>query len=206
MVYNFCMDDRERRRFFRLNDELKYSFFVQGPRERLSDETIKERLLIKDPEHYLKLMRQFDSIDTNLYDAKALLSRDHPLILEYLQGLERKIMLLAKTSLASNIKQKPRPVNLSLRGVAFFHDTFIPKDSRLHFRLDLPTSEEPLILAGLVVYCYKPLDVEKLEGDDLDATLIENATKFRLAVKFVNVTEEKEQCLNRHLLSLQAKE
>lgn len=139
-------------------------------------------------------------------EIKSKINHETPHFATYLDGLNKKIVYLAKKAFKLNTANKPRPVNLSLRGIAFYHDEMIPKDEKLHFRLDLPTAKDPIVLSGRIIYCYKPLESDEINVEDIEPSLLENAANYRIAAKFLNVPEDKEQLIHRYLLSLQSKE
>lgn len=181
-------NSEERRRFFRIEDEIKLFYRVLHLEDIPEEDEIKDQL----PDAFslsgvLEYLTQ---------QSRALLKkfeRDLPELTDYLKILDQKVDLLAQAILlnAAEISDQPtRNVNLSASGLAFEVETKIDPDEYIELKLILPPSFLALLTYGKVVYC------EAIGSDD-------ERYPYRIGVDFLKMREKDKEMLIRHVVKKQ---
>ncbi len=180
-----AVDSIERRRYFRIEDEIVLVYRLVAPEE------------VPDPSAFPEQMADQFSITSTLeyltQESQAQLrsiQRDHPEVAAFLQTLERKIDVLAQALLISNnqlMDQPTRKVNLSAAGLAFDSEQTMSEGSVLELKMVVPPALVGIITFGRVVYCH-----ENEGGGD-----------YRIGVDFLSMREQDREFLIRHVVKRQ---
>jgi len=175
----------ERRRFFRIEDEIVLVYRPVAPED------------VPDPERFQKHMVDHFSLTSTLeylsQESQGFLrriERDNPDVAEYLKSLERRIEVLAQALMISNNRLVDQPtckVNLSASGIAFNTKQALPEGSMLELKMVLPPSLVGIVTFGKVVYCM-PLD---------------HGGGWRVGVDFLSMRTQDREFLIRHVVKRQ---
>ncbi len=145
-------NEKDRREFFRLDDNVNLSFEVLTEEEML--ERVNELTLgLTDS---LTVMTRMMSISQQLTANLHRIDQRDPDIADYLRGLDEKIEILAQTYLSKNSDLSDLPkqtVNLSAGGIAFRVDDVIAIGAPLEVKLLLFPSYSGILVYGRVVSC-----------------------------------------------------
>ncbi len=145
--------ERERRRSYRLNDDIGLCYKV------IAREELPQALAQFDAIHaQLGLNNHFNQEKEVQLPLLKQIERTQPAVASYLRFLETKIDVLANHLSMSNHAVPSTPshdVSLSAHGIRFLGDRFIPSNSHLELRLQLFPSRVSLIIFATVVSCNK---------------------------------------------------
>ncbi len=175
----------ERRRFFRVEDEIVLVYRPIAPEDMPDPAQFQNQLL--DP---FSLTSTLEYLTQESHAHLRRIERDHPEVAEYLRSLERKIDVLAQALMISNnrlVDQPTRKVNLSAAGIAFDADQPIAEGSLLELKMVLPPSLVGIVTFGRVVHC-SPREGEK---------------SWRVGVDFLSMREQDREVLIRHVVKRQ---
>ncbi len=175
----------ERRRYFRIEDEIVLVYRLVSPED------------VPDPTVFPEQMADHFSITSTLefltQESQAQLrsiQRDHPEVAGFLRTLERKIDVLAQALLSSNnhlLDQPTRKVNLSAAGLAFDTEQTMSEGSMLELKMVVPPALVGIMTFGRVVYC------RENEGGE----------GYRVGVDFLSMREQDREFLIRHVVKRQ---
>lgn len=179
----------ERRKFFRIDDDIYLEY------RRLEEEEYQQRL--KQPagarHDSSGLALQLHSLTTQSSNILSQIRKRDPDIGQYLAIIDRKLELLSRALLGSqlgNISGPNTHVNLSGNGIAFLSAEALPRDSKLELRLMLFPGNTVINALGRVVHC--------LTGRP---TIPQ---PYRIGVEFTHIAEIARDALVRHTLELQS--
>lgn len=171
-------DERDRREFFRMDDEVNLSF------ELLTEEEVPKRVdkLAFGLTDSLTVMTRMSSISQQMTATLHRIDQREPDIADYLRGLDEKIEILAQSYLSKNSELTNLPkqiVNLSAGGIAFMVDEAIVLGTPLEVKLLLFPSYTGLLVIGRVVSCDSSatggyqirIDFEYIRDNDRDALI-----------------------------------
>lgn len=177
-------DGEERRRAFRVDDEVHMEFrpidddaSIEGDQQQTCRSLMQLRELSSQSGHILASIRKHSSE-----------------IAQYLAILDKKIDAVAQIAGAMSLGQEIQPnlrVNISAGGLAFGHHKAIPEGQRLSMRIVLFPSFICIQPAGRVVYCRER---PQASADN----------RYRLGVEFEPLPEQEQDQLIRHLLEKQS--
>ncbi len=169
--------EKDRRKFFRLDDKVNLSF------ELLTEEEMPSRINeltfgLTD----LTVLTRMSSITQQLAATLHRIDQREPDIADYLRGLNEKIELLAQSYLSKNSELTDLPkqiANLSAGGIAFTVDEAIELGAPLEVKLLLFPSYTGILVIGRVVSCdpsdiggYQVrIDFEYIRDNDRDALI-----------------------------------
>jgi len=181
------VDTPERRRFFRVEDEIVLVYRSVSPED------------VPDPADFPGHMADHFSITSTLeflsQESQAQLrriQREHPEVADFLQILERKIEVLAQALVISNnqlVDQPTRKVNLSASGIAFETDQALQEGEMLELKMVVPPALVGIVTFGRVVYCHRN----------------EDGQGQRVGVDFLSMREQDREFLIRHVVKKQLK-
>jgi len=175
----------ERRRFFRVEDEIVLVYRPIAPEDVPDPAQFQNQVL--DP---FSLTSTLEYLTQESHAHLRRIERDHPEVAEYLKTLERKIDVLAQALMISNnrlVDQPTRKVNLSAAGIAFDADQPIAEGELLELKMVLPPSLVGIVTFGRVVHC-SPCEGEK---------------SWRVGVDFLSMREQDREVLIRHVVKRQ---
>lgn len=180
---------QERRRFFRIDDEIYLEY------RPLSEEEYQQRL--QQPpgarQDSSTLALQLHGLTSQSSSLLAQIRKRDPEVGQYLTIIDRKLELLARALLGSQLGHINGPnhkVNLSGNGIAFFSTEQLTPDSKLELRLMLFPDHTVINCVGRVVHCTAARD--------------EAPQPYRVGVEFTHLAEMARDALVRHTLELQS--
>ncbi len=176
----------ERRRFFRIEDEITL-FYREIEEETLPDgEHFKDEMM-----DAFSLTAMLEYLNQESGFLQRTIEKSQPDIASYFDVLNQKIDLVAKAVLLKEkgVSELPASkVNISAAGVSFFADLELKKGTFLELKMILPPVLTGLITYGKVVYCER----------------VENEThSHRLAVDYIDISEQDRDVLIRHIVKRQ---
>ena len=174
---------QERRRFFRVDDEVIMDF------RTISREEFEEwRSKHQQQSSELKQLEQ--ELTLIIHQVRS----SNPVVGQALELLNRKINLLHKKpqqdGQAFNATEALIRVNLSACGIAFYTDENLQNDTHLLLNLQLKPSNATLSLAGTLVSVH---EVNHEHG------------KFQVRINFDGLKEAEQEMLIQHLFQLQSR-
>lgn len=179
----------ERRRFFRIDDEVYLEYRL------LPEEDYQQRLQQPAGSRHdsSALALQLHGLTSQSSSILAQIRKRDPEVGQYLAIIDRKVELLSRVLLGSQLGHISGPnhkVNLSGNGIAFFSADPIAPDSKLELRLMLFPGHTVLDTLGRVVHCN---------------TVQDSAPQpYRIGVEFTHLAEMARDALVRHTLELQS--
>lgn len=180
-------NDDERRHFFRLKDELIFTY------RRLSSEAASVfcNNFTASADDPFTLVATLAGISQETYILNRQLQTESPLVARYFSALERKIDVLAQAMFKeANIhNQETQEVDLSGSGVSFDSTDSLTPEDLLELRLVLFPSYTGILASGKVIRCEKT-------GS--------RTCPYKIAVEFVHIRETDRQCIIKHIFDRQA--
>ncbi|GAB4302110.1 MAG: hypothetical protein Kow0096_23410 [Thiohalomonadaceae bacterium] len=179
----------ERRRFFRIDDEVYLEYRL------LPEEDYQRRL--RQPagsrQDTSALALQLHGLTSQSSSLLAQIRKRDPEVGQYLAIIDRKVELLGRALLGSQLGHISGPnhkVNLSGNGIAFFSAEPLASDSKLELRLMLFPGHTVINTLGRVVHC------NVVPGGA--------PQPYRIGVEFTHLAEMGRDALVRHTLELQS--
>jgi hypothetical protein len=184
--------DRERRRFFRIDDSVHLSL------REISKDSLDQRLRDSTPNsnESFTLITTFNAINQKLAPALRRIEQAYPEIADYLKAVDQKIDLLARAFLTEEVAMvdKPaRPVNLSAGGMSVESRKPMQVGTLLEVRLLLLPSFTGIMTYGEVVGCDNSDEEDRLAG-----------YPYQVRVDFSFLRDEDRDALSRHVTLKQA--
>lgn len=179
--------EKERRRYFRIEDEIILFF-----REIAPDEIPDNRSPREFPLDSFALSASLDLLTQESRKLLRRVERDFPEIGDFLKVLERKIDLIARTFLnyeANLPEQSPQRVSLSASGLSFDVDKPCAAGKVLEIKMVLQPELVGLTAYGRVVYCKKNAPDSELP--------------YQISVDFVGLRDSDRELLIRHVVRRQ---
>ena len=179
----------ERRRYFRIKDEIVLFYKRLDNGEIPADRSFKEQAV--DP---FSLTAALSHLTEDTRVQLKLLEKNYPDVSAYLKILDRKINLIAQSVLLNDSAmegQASKEVDLSASGLAFASENHIDVGSILELKMILPPSLVAVISYGKVVHCEF-----KADGDDVESG-------YTIGVDFLNLGEHDRELLIRHIVKRQ---
>ncbi|QSA97459.1 PilZ domain-containing protein [Methylococcus sp. EFPC2] len=176
----------ERRRYFRIEDNIILFFREIDPREL--------NLPLDNAEPSLdtfSLTAELDLLTLESRSQMRRIERDYPPVAEFLQVLEQKIDLVARAILATDpelSRQPTRRVSLSASGLAFESEENYALGSLLELKMVLPPEMVGVQARGRVVYS------QQTRGE---------LPAYQVAVDFVELVDKDRDLLIRHVVRKQ---
>jgi c-di-GMP-binding flagellar brake protein YcgR len=178
----------ERRRFFRIDDEINLFYKKVDPAAiRKYSEASNELLSHCSLAATLDVLNQESQIIFNRIE------RNNPDIADYLKVMDSKINLIARTVLMDGtdlVNEQTRNVSLSASGVAFECEELISEGEFLEIKLLLTSSMAVIVSYGNVVYSRKNPDTKS----DL---------AYIVGVAFSEMKEQDKELLIKHVVKRQ---
>lgn len=178
----------ERRRFFRIDDELV--FFYQ----KIDEETAQRMTAgSHDILGNASLMAALDVLSQESSLLMRRIERNQPDIADYLKVLENKIELLVRAFMMQGMnwsQQEPRNVNLSASGIAFECTEAMVPGEFLEIKMLLASSMSLIVVVGRVVHCTTH------QRDD-------GTPAYTIAVDYYNMHEQDREFLIKHVVKRQ---
>lgn len=185
---NALTDNEERRRFFRVDDSIHFSYRIVGDDE-LPDSTEALDQLMTDG---FSIMPNLNAINQQMVACLHKIEQQDSDVASYLKALDQKIEMLAKSFLEkeSGITAQPvRPVNLSAGGMAVSSTEAVVEGAMLEMKILLLPTFTGVLTFGRVVSC------EQVAGD--------TDYPYCLRINFIHMRSVDRDALIRHLLRRQ---
>jgi len=179
--------ENERRRYFRIEDEIVLFFSEIAPDEIPDDRSPRDF-----PLDSFALSASLDLLTQESRKLLRKIERDSPEIGNFLKVLERKIDLVARAFLSfeANLSEQPaQRVSLSASGLSFDGDKPYAPGKVLEIRMVLQPDWIGLIAYGRIVYCK-----QNAPGSELP---------YRISVDFVGLRDCDRELLIRHVVKRQ---
>lgn len=181
--------DSERRRYFRIKDEI-ILFFSECKEEDAENAPGLKPEVVSG----FSLSSALNHLTEEARTHMKILEKDNPETAACLKVLEKKIDLIAHTVLMGDLaisSQPTREVDLSASGLAFASEHEIASGAVLELKMILPPSLMAVVVYGKVVHC----DIQKDE--------FEPEFGFNIGVEFIGLGEQDREILIRHIVKKQ---
>ena len=178
----------ERRRFFRIDDEINLFYKKVEPESIQGNAELTADLL-----NNCSLAAALDMLAQESQLIFNRIERSDPDIAEYLKIMDSKINLLARTILMEGnelVEQRPHNVSLSASGVSFDCAQSFSAGDYLEVRILLTSCMAVIVSYGRVVYCRK-----NGAGND--------EFPFVVGMEYTQITEQDRELLIKHVVKRQ---
>jgi c-di-GMP-binding flagellar brake protein YcgR len=182
-------DGAERRRYFRIDDEIVLSYQQVPAGEVPEHHTFREH----EPDVF-SLASHLELLSAESATLLRRIERDDPVLGDYLRFLEQKIDLIARSLLANEEEFRLSPaqrVNLSAAGLSFLCTDEFAAGAVLELKLILPPALIGIRAYGRVVYC-------RYRGGD--------APSYQIGVDFIGLRDQDRDLLIRHIIKKQSQQ
>lgn len=182
-------NNSERRRYFRIEDEVILFFREVRPEEVPEYGTFQEQDL-----DAFTLSSKLDLLTSESRPMLRRIEREYPEVGGFLRIMEQKIDLVARTILTREtelLEQPTRRVSLSASGLAFESDAPFHVGRVLELKMVLPPTLAGVLAYGNVVYC-RPAS----PGNPA----------YNIAVDFIGLRERDRELLIRHVVKRQMRQ
>jgi len=179
-------DSEDRRRFFRIDDEVNLFYKIVDERTVLAASAVTDDLLSS-----CSLATAMDVLDQEARMIIYRLEKKEPEIAEYLKILDSKIKLIAQelTRQDSDISESSvRNANISATGIAFESDESVEVGELLEVKLLLSSCFAVIAIFGKVVYCKENRD---------------NSMPFQVGIDYINLKDQDREVLIKHVVKRQ---
>lgn len=182
------IENKDRRRFFRIDDEISLYYKIVDEETVLAASQMSDDLLSS-----CSLVTALDELDQAARLIMHRVEKNQPEIAEYLKILDSKINLVTQEVFrqgqdfsASNI----RHANISATGMAFENDASLQEGDLLEIKLLLTSCFAVIEIYGKVVYCKENPN----EGDKFP---------FYIGIDYINLIEQDREVLIKHVVKRQ---
>jgi c-di-GMP-binding flagellar brake protein YcgR len=178
----------DRRRFFRIDDEVNLFYKVVDEQEVLSASQVTNDLLSN-----CSLVTALDMLDQESRLVMYRIEKNDPEIAEYLKIQESKVSLIAQAVMTQGndfSKGDMRNANISASGLAFECENLIKEGELLEIKLLLTSCLAVIVIYGKVIYC------KETEKD-------ETAMPYLIGVDYINMKEQDREVLIKHVVKRQ---
>ena len=180
----------ERRRYFRIEDEIILSYRAIPLNEVPEFDTFREHA----PDLFT-LAAHLELVNAESSTLLRKIERNDPVIGDYLRCLEQKIDLIARALITQDdelCRQPARQVNLSASGLSFAAETELTSSTALDMRMVLPPALVGIHAFGRVVYC-RP-------------GRLNDQPVFKVGVDFLGLRDHDRDLLIRHVIKKQSQQ
>ncbi|MEQ1636779.1 MAG: PilZ domain-containing protein [Methylococcales bacterium] len=186
---NTKLQGEDRRRFFRIDDDINLYYTVIDA--KLVDDTsnFKQKALGS-----CSLSRALDRLTQESNTILRKIEAKEPEVADYLNVLNNKVDLIVQALMFQGIdflEQKTRNVNLSASGLAFDNEEALKIDEYLEITMVLSSLVAVIVLHAKVVYCKQ--NTENLLGKQ----------SFLIGVEYVNIQEQDRETLIQYVVRRQ---
>ena len=175
----------ERRRFFRIDDEVNLVY------KKIDEKIATEASYISD--HILGNCSLSAALDMVSHESSLLLNRlerSQPEVADYLRLLDNKIDLLAQALLMQSnqfTEQTTRNANLSAAGLAFESEEALEPGEYLEIKMTLLSCMAVIVTYGKVVYCKQN-------------TANDSKFPYVAGVDYINMKDQDRELLIKHIV------
>ncbi|HAI96163.1 MAG: pilus assembly protein PilZ [Cycloclasticus sp.] len=175
--------EKERRRFFRIDDEVALSYRLASEEEAIADEKLQVTT-----DATLSLATELEKMNERSRIHLRHVEKESPEVARYFSFIESKISFLAQHLMKSTdelFKKTTQPVNISGSGILFNADDPLSAGNFIEIKFILRPSLASIKAFSRVVSCHS-------EGD-----------LYRVAVEFNRLSDEDRDLLIRHVVKKQ---
>lgn len=181
---------QDRRRFFRIEDEITLSYREVCLEDVPDAEGFREEIL-----DTFSLSSALESLTQESRTQLKRIERSQPEVAGFLKTLEQKIELLTQSLLIKDAKLADctiQKVNISAAGLAFDAEQALRPGAVIEIKMILYPSLVALVTYGKVIYCNTSID--------------DNQFPYHIGVDFLSLREQDREVLIRHLVKKQIKQ
>lgn len=179
---------KERRRFFRIDDSVMVSWRLIGAKAKSHGNTGLEKVT----EESFTIITRLQAVSRHLAGSlRRIEQRDHD-VADYLKSLDEKITLLAQSFLADEVGltgQSAKPVNLSAGGLALDSRESVEVGSQVELKLLLLPSYTGVVALGEVMRVTEATEYPE--------------HPYRLHINFTRIRDSERDALIGHILRRQ---
>lgn len=178
----------DRRRFFRIEDDVNLFFKIVDEQEIISASQVSNDLLSN-----CSLVTALDMLDQECKLVMYRIEKSEPEIAEYLKLLESKISLIAQAVMHQGndfSKGNMRHANISASGLAFECENELKQGEFLEIKLLLTSCLAVIVIYGKVIYCKA-----NEKGED--------TMPYLIGVDYINMKEQDREVLIKHVVKRQ---
>lgn len=179
----------ERRRFYRLEDDIALKFRVLEGRE--VDASMQR--VLGEAEDTIALAGKLAATSDEMRRGLDAVKRDLPDVANYLEGLNKKLDVLSRLIIARDSGLPSHPthsVDLSASGMSFSTDSPVPVGSLLELQFAIFPSNACIMTVGAVVTC------NEIPTDE---------SPYRLGVDFSYIRDDDQELLVKHVVQKQSR-
>jgi len=182
-------EDENRRRYFRIDDDVYLYFRVVSKEDVVDIEHQHEDKLISR----LTLKARFECLSREMQPLHhRVIDSCSPEIARYLAAVDKKLNMLSEYFIDSELndmEMKLQPVNIGAGGISFLSKQPVELGSMVELRLILMPENTGIFSYAKVVACERAKD-KKIED-----------ISFTLALEFENMSDEIRNLVSRHIIS-----
>ncbi len=178
----------DRRRFFRIDDEVNLNFKIVDEQTVLTASEVTSDILSS-----CSFVTGLDILDQEARIVMQLIEKSNPEIAEYLKILDTKISLVAQETMRQGHEISDnhiRNANISASGVAFESTSEVKVGEFLEIKLLLTSCFAVIVIYGKVIYCN--------ESTDKDESM-----PFQIGLDYINLKEHDREVLVKHVVKRQ---
>lgn len=178
----------DRRRFFRIDDEVNLSYKSVDERMVYAASQVTDDLLSN-----CSLAAALDMLDQESRLIMHRIEKNEPEIAEYLKLLDTKIGLLAQSQMQQGndfSESHMRNANISAAGIAFESENAIDQSDHIEIKLLLTSCRALIVIYGKVVYCNEIIESE-------------GSINYHIGVDFINLKDQDREVLIKHVVKRQ---
>ena len=178
----------ERRRFFRIDDEINLYYKIVDEQEVIAASKMTDDVLSN-----CSLVTALDLLDQESRIIMIRVEKNEPEIAEYLKTLDSKINLLAQTVMRQGhdfSESKMCHTNISASGLAIEIDHAIEAGEYLEIKLLLTSCIAVILVYGQVIYCQKNTEED-------------GAMSYQVGIDYINLHDQDREILIKHIVKRQ---
>ncbi|NOT84419.1 MAG: PilZ domain-containing protein [Methylococcaceae bacterium] len=186
---NTKLEGADRRRFFRIDDDINLYYNVIDAKLVNHASHIKPNILGS-----CSLSKALDMLTQEAKSTLRRIETKEPEIAEYFKVLNNKMDLIAQAimlQMSDFVEQKTRNVNLSASGLAFDNDAALNLNDYLEINMVLSSLAAVIVLHAKVVYCKPNTDLQP------------GKLPYLIGVDYVNIQEQDREALIQHIVRRQ---
>ncbi|MCK5829355.1 MAG: PilZ domain-containing protein [Methylococcales bacterium] len=180
-------DTEERRRFFRIDDEVNLYY------KKVDEEVVfTETQVTNDLLSNYSLVTALDVLDQEARLVMQRIEKNNPDVAEYLKIIDTKTSLIAQEAMRQDYDLSDSNicnVNISAAGIAFESVSKVNEGDFLEVKLLLTSCFAVIVIFGKVIYCNE----NKEEGKK----------PFQIGLDYINLTDQDREFLVKHVVKKQ---
>lgn len=195
---NTNLSGKERRRYFRIEDEVLFSYAVLSEEQK---KTQIERLKSGD-DLCSDLYHTFLMLESDILDLIKKARKENPLLAQSIELLNRKLNVISKGPPSKNSEKaslydtQPQPINLSGCGVGFMSSEPLEMKTTIQMELVLLPGNQYILCIGEVINCGKiPLSSHIPHSSE---------KPYRIGVNFTAIRPDDSEKIIQHVIKREA--